>query len=240
MSKSMSMSMQKKEAAAKVVSSACGTVRQTWRDPRDDLRKEREQTEVDVKQLEDVLAQGGRKGLERVKRLIALVKDTTWGTKEDRYFLTRDQLHKRGLRVALGIRDVVKREGLSFDDAMVLRKLVDLPGGFELHFGMFIPTLIGQGTPEQVNKWLKPSLACKIIGTYAQTEMVSAGIRKKKEGRRRNSVLVSHLHFLFFLFFFFFFFFFFYSEELVFLIPVFLLLQSKVLTVVCDVSFLYY
>lgn len=36
---------------------------------------------------------------------------------------------------------------------------------------MFIPTIMGQGTPEQQKKWLEKSLRCEIIGTYAQTEL---------------------------------------------------------------------
>ncbi|XP_063611858.1 peroxisomal acyl-coenzyme A oxidase 1-like [Penaeus indicus] len=41
----------------------------------------------------------------------------------------------------------------------------------QLHLGMFIPTLIGQGTPEQQEKWLGKAVLGEIIGTYAQTEM---------------------------------------------------------------------
>ncbi|XP_058460944.1 probable peroxisomal acyl-coenzyme A oxidase 1 isoform X2 [Malaya genurostris] len=40
-----------------------------------------------------------------------------------------------------------------------------------LHFVMFIPAIIGQGTPEQQAKWLDKALNCEILGTYAQTEL---------------------------------------------------------------------
>ena len=36
---------------------------------------------------------------------------------------------------------------------------------------MFVPTLIGQATEEQKDKWLNRALKYEIIGTYAQTEM---------------------------------------------------------------------
>ncbi|KAL0901877.1 hypothetical protein ABMA27_007032 [Loxostege sticticalis] len=42
---------------------------------------------------------------------------------------------------------------------------------FLLHFGMFVPTIIGQCTPEQQAKWLPLAMDLKIIGTYAQTEL---------------------------------------------------------------------
>ena len=37
-----------------------------------------------------------------------------------------------------------------------------------LHFLMFIPALIGQGTKEQQEKWLPRAYNLDIIGTYAQ------------------------------------------------------------------------
>lgn len=41
----------------------------------------------------------------------------------------------------------------------------------DLHYGMFIPTIDKQGTPEQKQKWLHLSESLKIVGTYAQTEL---------------------------------------------------------------------
>ena len=40
-----------------------------------------------------------------------------------------------------------------------------------LNRGMFIPTIMSQGTEEQKEKWAKPALKNEILGTYAQTEM---------------------------------------------------------------------
>jgi acyl-CoA oxidase len=39
------------------------------------------------------------------------------------------------------------------------------------HRGMFIPTLIGQGTEEQKKKFLVPAIKYRILGCYAQTEL---------------------------------------------------------------------
>ena len=50
------------------------------------------------------------------------------------------------------------RDGrLPLDDGIAMRSLAYFPGGLELHIGMFIPTLLGQGTPEQQAKWLPMS-----------------------------------------------------------------------------------
>lgn len=42
---------------------------------------------------------------------------------------------------------------------------------FSLHDDVFIPTIQGQGTEEQKEKWLTLGNDYKIIGTYAQTEL---------------------------------------------------------------------
>uniref|UniRef100_A0A2A4J068 Acyl-coenzyme A oxidase n=1 Tax=Heliothis virescens TaxID=7102 RepID=A0A2A4J068_HELVI len=42
---------------------------------------------------------------------------------------------------------------------------------FLLHLGMFVPTIMGQCTPEQQAYWLPRALDMQIIGTYAQTEL---------------------------------------------------------------------
>jgi Acyl-coenzyme A oxidase N-terminal len=36
---------------------------------------------------------------------------------------------------------------------------------------MFVPTLINFGTAEQHEEWVQRSWDCKVIGTYAQTEL---------------------------------------------------------------------
>lgn len=41
----------------------------------------------------------------------------------------------------------------------------------ELHFVMFLPTLQGQCSPEQFDKWYPRALTFEIVGTYAQTEL---------------------------------------------------------------------
>lgn len=37
-----------------------------------------------------------------------------------------------------------------------------------LHYVMFVPTIMGQGTIEQQGYWISRAWSCNIIGTYAQ------------------------------------------------------------------------
>uniref|UniRef100_A0A665XAA9 Acyl-coenzyme A oxidase n=1 Tax=Echeneis naucrates TaxID=173247 RepID=A0A665XAA9_ECHNA len=47
----------------------------------------------------------------------------------------------------------------------------DRPEPLDLHLGMFLPTLLNQATPEQMDHFFMPSWNLEIIGTYAQTEI---------------------------------------------------------------------
>ncbi|XP_063357758.1 probable peroxisomal acyl-coenzyme A oxidase 1 [Cydia amplana] len=42
---------------------------------------------------------------------------------------------------------------------------------FAVHLGMFVTTILGQGTPDQQAEWLPSALDMQIVGTYAQTEL---------------------------------------------------------------------
>ncbi|XP_073307015.1 putative peroxisomal acyl-coenzyme A oxidase 1.2 [Primulina huaijiensis] len=48
---------------------------------------------------------------------------------------------------------------------------MDEPAYTDLHWGMFVPAIKGQGTDEQQNEWLSLAYKMKIIGCYAQTEL---------------------------------------------------------------------
>lgn len=45
------------------------------------------------------------------------------------------------------------------------------PEPLDLHLGMFLPTLLNQSSPEQLEAFFMPAWNLEIIGTYAQTEM---------------------------------------------------------------------
>ncbi len=50
--------------------------------------------------------------------------------------------------------------------------------GMELHYGMFLPTIRGQASDEQQEKWLPQALQRAMVGTYAQTELGHGNKRK--------------------------------------------------------------
>lgn len=47
-----------------------------------------------------------------------------------------------------------------------------------VHFVMFVPTIVGQGTLEQQGDWLGRAWNLEILGTYAQVKRINSGIAK--------------------------------------------------------------
>lgn len=54
------------------------------------------------------------------------------------------------------------------------------PEPLDLHLGMFLPTLLNQATPEQMDRFFMPAWNLKVIGTYAQTEMGHGKTKKEQ------------------------------------------------------------
>jgi len=66
---------------------------------------------------------------------------------------------------------IPKIEVVHYVFKLFFRNVTSINVLFDLNYGMFVPTLLGQATEEQKVKWLIPALNHEIIGTYAQTEM---------------------------------------------------------------------
>jgi acyl-CoA oxidase len=109
--------------------------------------------------------------LEKRKQLIRRMQAEGWGDKSQMAFRSREEEHIAGLEGAIGIFRLMKAENMSIKDAAEMRTLLFQPGGFELHIGMFIPSILSQGTEAQQAKWLPLCMNLQLIGTYAQTEL---------------------------------------------------------------------
>ncbi|XP_058828521.1 probable peroxisomal acyl-coenzyme A oxidase 1, partial [Topomyia yanbarensis] len=60
---------------------------------------------------------------------------------------------------------------VNFLDSLLGTGVIKEGSPLRLHFVMFIPAIVGQGSAEQQAKWLDKALNCEILGTYAQTEL---------------------------------------------------------------------
>eukprot|EP00882_Tetradesmus_deserticola_P031222 GHRQ01035300.1.p1 GENE.GHRQ01035300.1~~GHRQ01035300.1.p1 ORF type:complete len:287 (+),score=92.20 GHRQ01035300.1:159-1019(+) len=139
-------------------------------DPKQDIANERKRASFSSQELCYFL-NGGKEKVERRAQFAEVLSKTSWASKEQQYFHTREEEYVHNLRCSLGIWQKITSEKLTMDDGLMMRTLADSPGGLELHIGMFMPTIMSQGDAEQQAKWLPPCLSLQIIGTYAQTEL---------------------------------------------------------------------
>ncbi|KAK8479402.1 hypothetical protein V6N13_036426 [Hibiscus sabdariffa] len=132
--------------------------------------EERRKAEFNLEEMKIVWA-GSRRIYEISDRMARLVASDPVFRKDNRTQLTRKDLFKDTLRKAAHAWNRIIELRLSEEEANMLRSYVDQPAFTDLHWGMFIPAIKGQGTIEQHEKWLPMAYKMQIIGCYAQTEL---------------------------------------------------------------------
>ncbi|GMI96190.1 acyl-CoA oxidase 1 [Hibiscus trionum] len=139
-------------------------------EPLDYLAEERSKASFDVEEMKIVWA-GSRQAYELSDRISRLVASDPVFRKDNRTMLSRKELFKDTLRkTAHAVKRTVELN-LSEEESSTLWNYVDQPAYANLHWGMFIPAIEGQGTEEQKQKWLPMAYKMQIIGCYAQTEL---------------------------------------------------------------------
>ncbi|KAJ8650009.1 hypothetical protein MRB53_003032 [Persea americana] len=136
----------------------------------DHLAHERNKAQFDVEAMKIVWA-GSRHAFEVSDRMSRLVASDPAFRKDNRATLSRKELFKNTLRKAAYAWKRIVELHLSEEEASKLRFFVDEPAYTDLHWGMFVPAIKGQGTDEQHQKWLTLAYKMQIIGCYAQTEL---------------------------------------------------------------------
>ncbi|CAL5436943.1 unnamed protein product [Camellia sinensis] len=136
----------------------------------DHLADERNKAQFDVDAMKIVWA-GSRHAFEVSDRISKLVAADPGFRKDNRPMLGRNELFKNTLRKAAYAWKRIIELHLSEEEAAKLRFYVDEPAYTDLHWGMFVPAIKGQGTEEQQQKWLPLAYKMQIIGCYGQTEL---------------------------------------------------------------------
>jgi len=88
---------------------------------------------------------------------------------DNRYFLSTEEAFDSAMEKSVHYQSLMKDLDRLERTIVVNATNEELPTG--LNDSMFIPTIEGQGTEEQKEKWLPLARDYKIIGAYAQTEM---------------------------------------------------------------------
>ncbi|KAK8916627.1 Peroxisomal acyl-coenzyme A oxidase 1 [Platanthera zijinensis] len=136
----------------------------------DHLAHERRSSEFDADAMKVVWA-GSPRAFDIADRMSRLVAGDPEFRKDNRTMLGRKELFRNTLRKAWHAWKLINELHLTEEEASMLRVFVDEPAYVDLHWGMFVPAIKGQGTDEQQKKWLTLAYKMQIIGCYAQTEL---------------------------------------------------------------------
>uniref|UniRef100_A0A3P8NJA7 Acyl-coenzyme A oxidase n=1 Tax=Astatotilapia calliptera TaxID=8154 RepID=A0A3P8NJA7_ASTCA len=132
-----------------------------------DIVKERKNATFDVEKLTFIL-DGGPEKTRRRREIESLVFSDPDFKEEDPNFLSRSERYDQAVRKSAQMILKLREYGIADPEEIYHYKR---PEPLDLHLGMFLPTLLNQATPEQMDRFFMPAWTLKIIGTYAQTEM---------------------------------------------------------------------
>ena len=136
------------------------------------IAAERRASKVETEQL-TYLLHGGKDFVLRKREIeIAVASDPVYDLKKYHY-LTGEELFEKAVKASVHtITQVIPQLDISgIFERQLLTQIIGGENPFALHTDMFIPTITGQGSPEQQEKWMPLAISNKIIGCYAQTEM---------------------------------------------------------------------
>ncbi|XP_016976162.1 probable peroxisomal acyl-coenzyme A oxidase 1 [Drosophila rhopaloa] len=146
-----------------------------------DLQKERNTATFNPREF-SVLWAGGEEQYKEKKTLEKLfLEDPALQDDLPISYLSHKELYEHSLRKACIIGEKIRKlradgeDGVDTYNALLggsLGAAILKEGNpLALHYVMFVPTIMGQGTMDQQVEWLSKAWDCEIIGTYAQTEL---------------------------------------------------------------------
>ncbi|XP_067115839.1 peroxisomal acyl-coenzyme A oxidase 1 isoform X1 [Osmerus mordax] len=138
-----------------------------------DIRKERENATFNVEILTSIL-DGSPEKTRRRREIETLVMNDPDFQHEDLNFLSRSERYDAAVKKSAQMILKLREYGISDPEEIYCYKSCvhrGRPEPLDLHLGMFLPTLLNQATPEQMDALFMPAWNLEIIGTYAQTEI---------------------------------------------------------------------
>ncbi|XP_029632702.1 peroxisomal acyl-coenzyme A oxidase 1 isoform X1 [Salmo trutta] len=138
-----------------------------------DITRERENATFNVEKLTHIL-DGGIEKTKRRREIESLVISDPDFQSEDLNFLSRSERYDAAVKKSAQMILKLREYGISDPEEIYCYKSCVHRGRSEpldLHLAMFLPTLLNQASPEQMETFFIPAWNLEIIGTYAQTEM---------------------------------------------------------------------
>ncbi|GBG34285.1 Peroxisomal acyl-coenzyme A oxidase 1 [Hondaea fermentalgiana] len=133
------------------------------------LPMERAKASFEVARMSEALYGGA----DAVKRRRFIMMPAAQLLYPEKHEWTREELMKRSIDDFINIHKDFVQEGYrpQRDEVSWMGEIAGNTGSMMPHYGLFLPTIVGQGSPEQVATWLPRALNFEIIGCYAQTEL---------------------------------------------------------------------
>ncbi|XP_071767690.1 peroxisomal acyl-coenzyme A oxidase 1 isoform X1 [Centroberyx gerrardi] len=138
-----------------------------------DILKERQSATFDVEKLTHIL-DGGPEKTRRRREIESLVINDPDFQHEDPNFMSRSERYDLAVKKSAQMILKLREYGIADPDEIYCYKSCvhrDRSAPLDIHLGMFLPTLLNQATPEQMDRFFMAAWNLEIIGTYAQTEM---------------------------------------------------------------------
>ncbi|XP_049873387.1 probable peroxisomal acyl-coenzyme A oxidase 1 isoform X2 [Pectinophora gossypiella] len=146
----------------------------------EDLVRERSKCTFNIQELIYLIDGGEKKTLERkeVEEMVLSVKELRDEIPEE--YLSHKERYENAIRKAFICYSLLKDHLLAhsmmedFGPSNTYNAIYGVCKDISpllLHMGMFVPTIIGQASSEQLAEWLPKALNMEYIGTYAQTEL---------------------------------------------------------------------
>ncbi|XP_049873464.1 probable peroxisomal acyl-coenzyme A oxidase 1 [Pectinophora gossypiella] len=147
----------------------------------EDLQRERQKCDFNVEELTNYLDGSVKETHERreLEAKVLSVKGLLDEVPEE--YLSHKEKYENAVRKSVILFKILKdmedpnaseieRTRSKFKNRVVSAVFKDA-NPFSLHYGMFLPTLIGQADEKQKAYWLKRAMNDEILGSYAQTEL---------------------------------------------------------------------
>jgi acyl-CoA oxidase len=134
------------------------------------LKKERANGDIDPAVLTNVL-RGGKAANDRRRALVKVIEQHPVLSDRDMVYRNHSERYDFGLKKAFHYVKLLQDGNYSDEEQAILLNALGEQVPFDLHRGMFIPTIENQGTDEQRAKWLPLANHYRVIGAYAQTEL---------------------------------------------------------------------
>ncbi|KAF2100258.1 acyl-CoA oxidase [Rhizodiscina lignyota] len=133
------------------------------------LQQERSSSKLAIEPLSEFLF--GREAIERKFNVLQVLQSEPVFNKSQNAFDGRVQRFETALARAKKLRRLVVKHGWKEEDRRIAAELIGEPLPYALHEGMFLKTLLEQGTDEQRKLFYERAEKYEIIGCYAQTEL---------------------------------------------------------------------